>query len=83
MCAGIDIAPEVEPWLSNLHRVIGWVGGLRLLGPIYGLRVAVASLIGGEIGAHFGGQIGQSLGGNGAAWRVRFSVELAAANRRC
>jgi DNA/RNA non-specific endonuclease len=36
---------------------------LCLLGPIYGLRVAVASLIGGEIGAHFGGQIGQSLGG--------------------
>jgi uncharacterized Zn-binding protein involved in type VI secretion len=62
-CAGIDIAPEVEPWLSNLHRVIGWVGGLCLLGPIYGLRVAIASLIGGEIGAHFGGQIGQSLGG--------------------
>ena len=27
------------------------------------MRVAVASLIGGEIGAHFGGQIGQSLGG--------------------
>lgn len=62
-CAGIDIAPEVEPWLSNLHRVIGWVGGLCLLGPAYGLRVAVASLIGGEIGAHFGGQIGQHFGG--------------------
>jgi uncharacterized Zn-binding protein involved in type VI secretion len=62
-CAGITISPEVEPWLSNLHRVIGWVGGLCLLGPVYGLRVAVASLIGGEIGAHFGGQIGQHFGG--------------------
>lgn len=62
-CAGVTITPEVEPWLENLHRVIGWAGGLCLLGPVYGLRIAVASLIGGEIGAHFGGQIGQAIGG--------------------
>lgn len=62
-CAGIEITPEVEPWLQNLHHALGWIGGLCLSGPVYGLRVAVASLIGGEIGAHFGGQIGQSLGG--------------------
>ncbi len=62
-CAGIEISPEVEPWLEWTHRIIGWVGGLCLLGPIYGLRVAVASLIGGEIGANIGGRIGQRLGG--------------------
>lgn len=64
-CAGVTITPEVEPWLENLHRVIGWAGGLCLLGPVYGLRIAVASLIGGEIGAHFGGAIDRRLGGNG------------------
>ncbi len=35
-CPGYEnIMPEVEPWLSNLHRVLGWVGGLCLLGPVY------------------------------------------------
>jgi uncharacterized Zn-binding protein involved in type VI secretion len=62
-CAGIDIKPEVEPWLQWTHRATGWIGGLCLLGPAYGLRVAVASMIGGEIGAHFGGQIGEHFGG--------------------
>ncbi|MDQ2746659.1 MAG: PAAR domain-containing protein [Acidobacteriota bacterium] len=63
-CPGYEnIMPEVEPWLSNLHRVLGWVGGLCLMGPIYGLRVAVASLIGGELGAYGGGELGEYLGG--------------------
>ncbi len=62
-CAGVEITPEVEPWLENLHRVIGWAGGLCLLGPVYGLRVAVASLIGAEFGSMIGGSIGQKLGG--------------------
>ncbi len=55
--------PEVEPWLTNLHRAFGWIGGLCLLGPVYGLRVAVASLIGAEFGSMIGGAIGQRLGG--------------------
>jgi uncharacterized Zn-binding protein involved in type VI secretion len=62
-CAGVEIEPEVEPWLEWTHRITGWVGGLCLLGPAFGLRVAIVSLIGGEIGAHYGGQLGQKYFG--------------------
>jgi uncharacterized Zn-binding protein involved in type VI secretion len=58
-CAGIEITPEVEPWLEWTHRLTGWVSLLCLVGPAYGLKVAVVSLFGSEIGAHYGGQIGQ------------------------
>ena len=36
-----------------------------VLGPVYGLRVAVASLVGSEIGAWGGEKIDRALGGNG------------------
>ena len=62
-CEGIEIAPEVEAWLEWTHRIVGWIGGLCLMGPVYGLRVAIVSLIGGEIGSKVLGDIGQHYGG--------------------
>lgn len=62
-CPGLEIEGEVPKWLQWLHRGLGWVGALCLIGPAYGLVRAIASVVGGEIGAHFGGQIGEKLGG--------------------
>ncbi|MBC7796091.1 MAG: EndoU domain-containing protein [Pyrinomonadaceae bacterium] len=62
-CANVKITPEVEEWLVNLNHALGIIGGLCLLGPLYGLRVAIASIIGGEIGSRVGGEIGQHYGG--------------------
>jgi uncharacterized Zn-binding protein involved in type VI secretion len=62
-CAGIEISPEVPEWLETFHHAIGIVGALCLLGPAYGLRVAVASIIGSELGGRLGGQLGLKYGG--------------------
>lgn len=42
-CAGVEISPEVPEWLETFHHAVGLVGALCLLGPAYGVRVALAS----------------------------------------
>ena len=58
-CAGVEITPEVEPWLENLHIGIGLLGSFLLgIGPL-GLAGSALST-----GLGFGGSIlGSELGG--------------------
>jgi uncharacterized Zn-binding protein involved in type VI secretion len=62
-CAGVDISPEVPEWLEIFHHAVGIIGALCLLGPAYGVRVALVSIIGGELGGRLGGQLGSKYGG--------------------
>ena len=70
-CAGVEITPEVEPWLENLHLAIGLVGSFCLFAPAYGLMGAAmitgmgfgGSLLGSKIGGHYFGKWGAIGGG--------------------
>lgn len=69
-CAGIEITPEVEGWLENLHLALGLVGAFCLALPSAGILGAGlitgmgfgGSLLGSKIGGHYFGKWG-ALGG--------------------
>lgn len=86
-CAGIEITPEVEGWLENLHIALGLVGAFCLALPSAGILGAGlitamgfgGSWLGSEIGGRYfgkwgaigGGILGGMLGGGFGAGMTR------------
>ena len=69
-CEGIEIEPEIEPWLENLHLAIGLIGSFCLgYGPLGWAGSALStglgfggSLIGGRYGGMYFGKWGAVAG---------------------
>ena len=70
-CAGIEITPEVEPWLENLHIAVGLIGSFCLgYGALGWAGSALStglgfggSILGSEIGGKYFGKWGAIAGG--------------------